>query len=372
MSSEYSGLNPSGAHRWINCPGSFQMCKGIPYSTSPYAEEGKKAHEYAAWLLTGAKPPAPFEADREMVSYVSVYTNAIRQAAEGKILLVERDVDVRPYTGRPDGHSYVDAAIIDLTTGDIEVHDLKYGQGHMVEAENNEQLMLYGLGFLDIVESLFCPTVKNVKLVIHQPRRDHISEWTVGREELVAFGDKARLAGAAAIACKKGDELHPSASACLWCPAKAVCPALATKVHDAVFDQFDAVKPVSEPFPSAEILDLIEGWVSAVRESINAKLQSGEAVPGWKLVMGRKGNKAWTDEAAAETLIRAMRIKLSDAFTEKLKTPTQLEKIIPEKKWLQLAALVSQSDSKPVMAAESDKRQAVQPAVTTEDFGIFA
>jgi len=44
---KHAVLSASGASRWIACPGSIRMSKGITRTTSKYAEEGIAAHELA-------------------------------------------------------------------------------------------------------------------------------------------------------------------------------------------------------------------------------------------------------------------------------------------------------------------------------------
>lgn len=369
---QHSVLGPSHAETWMGCPGSVAMCADIPNSTSIYAEDGKQAHKYGEWLLGDAKAPVPFDVDKEMVGHVSVYTNAIRHAAEGKALFVEQRIPLEKYTTEVGGKGTADAVIIDVASGAVEVHDLKYGRGVVVDAEDNKQLMLYALGAVSLVEQLYVDVVTSVKLVIHQPRRDHYSEWIVSREALLAFGVQAAIAGKLALSSAKGENLHPSEKACLRCPAKATCPALAAEAHAAVFGEFDVVKQPSleNVLPSADKLGLIETWLAAVREYINSKLQKGETVPGWKLVMGRQGNRSWNAPGKVEELCTALRIKKGDSHDLKLKSVAQMEEVVSDKKWPLFAELISRSDAKPTMAAESDKRAAVK-SITVEEFDLI-
>ena len=54
-------------------------------------------------------------------------------------------------------------------------------------------------------------------------------------------------------------------------------------------------------------VDLIEGWCRAIRAQAAQELEAGRAVPGWKLVEGRAGNRAWTNAEEAEAVLKAMR-----------------------------------------------------------------
>jgi hypothetical protein len=60
----------------------------------------------------------------------------------------------------------------------------------------------------------------------------------------------------------------------------------------------EAVKRV--PLLTAEKLaevfsqaDFIESWLKAVRDRVNSELNAGHTVPGFKLVTGKQGNRAW-------------------------------------------------------------------------------
>ncbi|MFX6357412.1 DUF2800 domain-containing protein, partial [Acinetobacter baumannii] len=87
-----------------------------------------------------------FTVDAEMVENVQVYLDAVRAQAEGNELLVEQRVDFSEFIGVEGSFGTSDVVI--LTETEIQVHDLKYGKGVKVDAEENEQTSLYGLGAL--------------------------------------------------------------------------------------------------------------------------------------------------------------------------------------------------------------------------------
>jgi hypothetical protein len=165
-------LGASKAHRWMRCPGSIALEAGIPDISSPHAEEGTRAHLLAENILSGVCFPPP---DDEMLTNVMFFVDYVRREAEGHHLLIEQRVDYSDVIGVPDSFGTSDAIILAGDT--IKIIDLKYGMGVRVNAEENEQLMLYALGALETFG--VTGSYKKAKLVIVQPRLDHISEWEV-------------------------------------------------------------------------------------------------------------------------------------------------------------------------------------------------
>jgi hypothetical protein len=332
--------------------------------------------------------PLPEDAESDMAEYVKIYTDAIQAEAQGKILLVEQHVNINRWTSEPNGRGTADAIIVDLETCDISVNDLKYGMGVMVYAQENEQLMLYGLGAMEMVEKILLDKVRNIKLVIHQPRRDHYDEWEISREELVAWGEETARRGAIAIELYNDpskltpEHFSPEPSTCRWCPVKADCPALTGIVQATVFENFKdlTVKPANgDPAPTKKMIDLILEYCKDVVAHVSERLNQGQATPGWKLVQGNPGNRAWTNseaEAKAEALAKKMRMKVDEIYNKKLKTAPQLEKEVPgaewktvnkkkmrvDDKWAQFAELISRSDAKPTLVGDDDPRPAIQMA----------
>lgn len=390
--SDHALLSPSKAPRWIPCPGSIALCADIPNTTSAYADEGTAAHENAAIRLSRDPrmfcidgEPFPVGAkDQETQDYINVYVNAVRNAAEGKILLVEQHLSIERWTSEKGGKGTADAVIIDLENAAIEVWDLKFGRGHVVFAENNEQLMLYALGALDMVELIYGP-VKTIKLVICQPRRDHISQQTIPREELLRFGKAAREAGEIAIDLLDPimeDEiknfLNPSETACLFCPAKATCPALMQLVTDTVFEEFSVQdngdmkaelrKVGTGSVPSEGMLNMVSDWVKAELDWIDAGLRAGEDRPGWKLVLGKKGNRKFNDLKEVEKLLKSLKFKKDQIYETSLIPITKIEKLVPKPKWPVFEKLIVQSEAQPIAVSSSDKRPAYTSKLTVENF----
>lgn len=422
----HAKLSPSSAHRWLNCAGSMILEKDFPDSSSEHAELGTAAHFLASECLEQGKDATDFlnrqiylvngvahwwerpetinistfyTVDLEMTENIQKYLDAVRSQSEGNQLLVEQRVSFGSRIGSENAFGTADAII--LTADEIQVHDLKYGRGVKVDATGNEQLNLYGLGALE--EFGMLGEYKQIRKVIHQPRIGHHSEEVVTIAELEEFEQKVKNGvahiRALEIGLEDGDggaiadfegSFNPGEKQCQWCKAKAVCPALANHLMETMLGEFENLDEVdlqtAVPQATAQIVSyendrlskfyaaipLFENWIKAVDAAVHEKLHAGEVVPGFKLVEGRKGSRKWSDDKEAEELFKSMRLKTEQMYDLKVISPTtaaklQKENIIGPRQWSKVEALITQNDGKPTVAAESDKRPALDMTPQFED-----
>lgn len=417
----HARLSPSGAPRWMSCPGSVALEAGLPEWDTGYADEGTAAHSLSALCLNegkdalaylgrifevqgydkGERVTREFEVDEDMAGHVQDYLDEIRAYAMGHEMLVEQRVPIDHLTGEEGAEGTSDVVIITSDGEELQIHDLKFGRGVRVDAEDNGQLKMYALGALKRFAVM--GDFKRVRLVIHQPRLEHLSEWVCPVGHLEEF--KREIADAALTVATATEfkanwvnspnnaYLVPSDKACQFCKAKAICPTLAARVQADVGADFEDLTAESDnpergdegdipsrmlPTDPAQLaakmraIDLIEDWCKAVRAQVERELFNGRPVPGYKLVQGKRGNRAWSDPTAAEDLLRKQfRLTIEDAFNLKLKSPTQVEALLKKehpRRWEKAQTLVSQAEGKASVAPESDKRPALVVTPTEDDF----
>ena len=374
-------LSPSSAERWTMCPAAAAVAAAYPRESTKFSAEGTAAHQLAAWCLEEKRDAVAylgrvieadgftFTVDEEMAGYVQGYLDRTREWLNfaGATLFVEQAISVEPITGEADATGTSDAVILlpgaNPGAYDLVIRDLKYGRGVPVDAFENKQLIIYAAGALEQFGIAYdFPDDAQVHMEIDQPRREHTSRFTL---TVAALRERAKtISEAAAIALvTPADGCKFAGDWCRFCPIRSTCETRAKYVSDSLpegFENLDAPGPESEGERLARYLGRIEAiraWCSTVEQDALARLMRGEPLPGWKLVTGKAGNRAWTDEKKAATALISFGAHREQIYTEpKLKSPAQIEKLIPKGARVHLATLVTRGEGKPTLAPESDPR----------------
>jgi hypothetical protein len=388
---QHARLSPSSADRWARCTASTPFIEDnahlIPKEReSAFALEGSAAHDYCEAVLTGKTLIEDVPEDfRPHVKFYVDHCNGLVQP--GDVVAVEEKV---PLFYSPGETGTCDFAII--RDGRVIVRDLKYGQGVLVEAENNAQLAIYALSFIRANDDIYdFPPDTIVDIGIVQPRHhadDPVRTWEVSLHDL-EHGFEVKLRAAVEQVRNRVDlEFKPSDKACRWCPAKAICAhridGAASPVGFEVLTDLPDLTKEEKKLPVGDKVkarlgdiysdeDLVALWsnrknITAILADVEAYLESlaeqGRPAPGTKLVMGREGNRKWADEDAAENfLARTAKLKQDERFKFVLISPTQAEEILSDKltdrQQKRLKELITRSPGTPSLAPADDKRPAI-------------
>lgn len=371
LPSNHATLSASSAHRWLNCPPSALLdaaYRGEPgeYS-SPAAEQGTAAHALAEWKVrrfeprfqkaVGEKPVSEW-VDDEMETHTDDYASFIlERASQAKaedasfVLLVEQRLDFSHVV--PSGFGTADCIII--AGNRIEVIDFKYGQGVLLDAEENPQLMLYGLGALHAFGRLY--DLSEVRLTIVQPRRQSISTWEVTVADLERWAREV-VAPTAALAASGGGEFASGS----WCQFCRITPTCRERAEDNLALAKYEFAPLAE-LTDAEIAEVLtrlpelKAWAADVEaHALAAAVNQGRIFPGVKVVEGRSTRKYTNEEEVAQVGDEAG----VDVWERKVKTITALEKQVGKKRFAELFSdLVHKPAGKPTLVPDSDKRPAM-------------
>ena len=364
MPTEHAKLSPSSAHQWMACPAAPTAQAPYPDTSSPFAEEGTRAHTLAEMCFNSGRPAADFaktkidgvKPDAEMMENVQAYVDWVLSFKDrDDILYTETRLDLSKFIT----DSFGTADNIIITDDAIHVFDLKYGRGVKVYAENNWQGLCYAGGAYHKHDDDH--QIIDIHIHIGQPRLDHFDTWVIDYEELERRLDRIKQAAAATE--DPDAPMVPGESQCRWCKASANCPALYELTSDATAELFD---DLSEPDSLdserlSELLrhkKLIEGYLSDIAAEAQRRLESGDTVPGFKLVRANT-NRKWGDKAE-----KALTKALGDAaYERKLIAIGKAEKLLGKD---EVDGYTVRPEGAVTIAPEDDKRKAIDEEIEKE------
>lgn len=376
-------LAASRAARWLNCTPSARLEEKMDESApSVYAEEGTLAHEYAEVMLRGRFGLAPIEeCSKELkriqkeklfskeieegikpyLDYVTEqHAESLRTTPDAQILLEHR-LDFSRWVEQ--GFGTGDA--INIADGVMEVIDLKFGKGVEVFAENNPQLMLYGLGALESFDMLY--QIHTVKLTIVQPRMERIDSWSISAEDLYTWGEEV-VKPKAALAYRGEGEMK-CGYWCKWCRVKPLCSKMAEANLKLAKDEFKEPQLLSDQ-RLVEVftqLPMLKDWAESVADYLLKQAINGKEIPGYKVVEGRVQRK-WADEEKVKDIL-ATRLKPGEYTITKLAGIPAIEKLLKKDFNSLLGDLVVVPQGNPTLVPLSDKRPAMNGLMQAkEDF----
>jgi len=404
-------FRPSASARWLACPGSVQLSHGREDKTSVYAAEGTAAHYLAALCLDRSLPAShyqgcvmSYDADEErnpeglvdiygggdmkrrdgvfyfdvgddMIDAVQLYLDYC-QGLEGETL-IETKLDMYQVGGDIQGTAdFIAYRLFES----LEVVDLKFGRGVVVDPLDNPQLALYAFGALNHYLGSFGrkgeyrydaegdPEV--VRLTIVQPRAYHpngpIRTWEITpaelRDQWLDRFINARMAGHT-----QADEFVPGEH-CKWCPGRIDCKALKAEATELARRDFDDqggelhIEGVDDLAKLLQSRTRILSLLDAARDLALKLAQEGTPIPGYKLV-AKRGRRVISDEDGLRKRLRSRRVRKADFITEKLAPLGKLEKLLDKET---LDEFTSKPETGIELVPDEDPREEL--ATAADDF----
>lgn len=388
-------LGASSAHRWLNCPGSARLTENMPDTSSPYAEAGRLAHEIAELkarqYFIETLPKRSFNAklkklkesehyDKSMDGATDEYLDHLKARAmtydTAPTVALETWVDFSDIV--PDGGGTLDCAMIGGRK--LDIADYKNGSGVLVEAENNEQMMLYAWGALRLFWPIYGDTIEIVHISIIQPNAGGVREWETTVEYIRAWATGYVLV--IAKLAWDGENIFCAGDWCQFCKARATCterakamfdvePLVGSQPHgsDESATLYADGKEVARTLSDSQIGDIltrgkdVAAWLKDLEAYALKATLEGRPISGWKAVEGR-GTREWNGgcDAAFDHLMERGVVEAM-LYERKPVSVAGLEKTLGKKAFAEAAeGLWHKTPGKPTLVPESDKRPPYNPA----------
>ena len=371
MSKAHAFLSASSAHRWIACPPSAKLQEQYTDHGSEFAAQGTDAHALgeskclkALGRTTEVNKNLRYF-DEEMddctdqyAAFIMEQLAILQQDCKDPLVLIEQRVDFSRWV--PDAFGTADAILVG--NGQLTICDLKYGTGVEVNAEHNPQMCCYALGCLELVDDLY--NIQEITMIIFQPRREHISQWTITKTDLLHWADDTLVPAAKLAAAGKGT--FCSGEHCRFCKAKHECRARAEAQMNLMRYEFD-LPPILSDEEISEILtklDPLISWAEDLKAYALEAAVRGKRWQGFKLVEGRSNRRYTDEEAVVKKVISAGK----DPYKRELLGITAMTKLLGRKKFDELLSeLVEKPVGKATLVQDSDPRPEMD-ITTIHDF----
>jgi len=374
-------LRPSRAKTWATCLASPGFCfqnqdRLVPSSTEDQ-DEGIRIHQYAAAVLKGIDPKDPdippelWEAAMGFVAYVQ----SVRASIEGSSIMgIEKTIP----RGYAPGTCTPDVVLYDVGRDHLHIIDLKAGIGVEVEAKQNLQLLLYGYAAIQHYNW----TSATTSIHIYMPRH-HTGEkrdvFTVKPTDTDFPVPDVHTAAKNILADPFNQPFTPSDEACQFCPAQSFCSARTQQATAALqlaelraIDLGDFASLTDEKLAKMyRAIPAAKKFFNKLEQYVDSRAASGVKFPGLKLVAGRQGNRKWSDEKKAFSLLRKLFphescreisvIGVADA-DKLVKGAVQLDAELYSK----LEKLIIRGEGSPTLVPESDPRPALTETISAE------
>lgn len=352
----------STAKRVIACPASVKLVQQIPSKDIPneFADRGTLLHNVIADVLEFKESPEKYLGTKyndQVLTEELIHEKldpALKAFEEVGFEFAEDNFMVETRVGFGDFLPGVFGStdVLGRIGNRAVVLDWKFGDGVLVSAEENYQLLFYAAAAMrtDKAKWVF-EGATEIECIIVQP--PEIRRWVTTPQRVALFEKELRRA---VHESQSETASMASGSHCRWCAAKPICPQMTGQVERVLQLKLKAL-PIDQIAVQLEQADAIESYVKDLRALATQMIEHGIRVPGYKMV-AKRGTRQWIDKAKIEAWVEEKGIKGAyDPMT--IKSPAQLEKVLKKAKVEFPNDLVVSVSSGDTLAPESDSRPAV-------------
>ena len=349
----------STAKRVINCPASVKLVQQMPPQVeSEHAARGTLLHNVIAELLELDKKPAqclgaqykdqiltPELLDEKIIPALALLDEVDPEKQ------MEYMVETRVAFGDFLPGVFGSTDLLGRKGKRAIVLDWKFGDGVLVDAVENPQLLFYAAAAMRTPAAQWVfEGAEEIECIIVQP--PSIRRWVTTPERIKQFEQEllyaVRLSSWPEAPFATGDH-------CRWCTAKPICPRMTGAADRALKVQLTNL-PAEQIATQLRQADMLEDYIKELRALAFQMLENDRPVPGYKLV-AKRGTRQWANEDAVELWVYNETIP--DAYDAKLKSPAQMEKVLKKLGKELPSELVVSISSGSTLAPDSDPRPAV-------------
>jgi len=349
----------STAKRVINCPASVKLVQQMPPQVeSEHAARGTLLHNVIAELLEFDKKPAQClgatykdqTLTQELLDEKIIPALALLDEVDPEKKM-EYMVETRVGFGDFLPGVFGSTDLLGRKGKRAIVLDWKFGDGVLVDAVENPQLLFYAAAAMRTPAAQWIfEGAEEIECIIVQP--PSIRRWVTTPERIKQFEQEllyaVRLSSWPEAPFATGDH-------CRWCAAKPICPRMTGAADRALKVQLTNL-PAEQIATQLRQADMLEDYIKELRALAFQMLENDRPVPSYKLV-AKRGTRQWVNEDAVELWVYNETIP--DAYDAKLKSPAQMEKVLKKLGKELPSELVVSISSGSTLAPDSDPRPAV-------------
>lgn len=347
----------STAKRVINCPGSVALvAKMPPQVENKYMAEGLLLHACMEELLADGElgdVAAKHHLTPDQADKLAYCLKALDEIDPDQSMVFNQEVEVA-FEGVP-GLSEVfgNVDLIGRLGNRVIVLDWKFGDGVIVEAEDNHQGLFYAAAAMNTTATKWAfDGATEIEIVIVQPFETR--RWVTTFKRLDQFVADLQTAVRTAL---RDDAPTQIGDHCRFCTAKTICPSMTGAVERTVHQALAALDP-EQLGRALTLASQLEDFIADARKLAQDRLEKNLPVPGYKLV-AKRATRQWADPARAQGVLLSSGFRMEDITATEFLSPAQMEKVCKKAGVTFPTDQVVAVSSGNTIAPESDPRPAV-------------